>query len=118
MHLSGNHLLDCSQRRCGPSGIGAARLRHIGASPTSLATKRYGSSASEFYRVEAARQIGGDANDYRRLPLGTRHNGDDAGTDAPLQIIGERFELAPGNAVDDPTVEGDIANPLLGWFVG
>ena len=88
MHLGGNRLLDCSQRGSGACSIRTARLSHVGASAAAPAAERCGSDAGEFHCVEAAREVGSDANDDRRLPLGTGHNGDDARTNAPLQVIG------------------------------
>ena len=69
-------------------------MSHVGASAAPPAAERCGSDAGEFHCVEAARQIGGDANDDRRLPLGTGHNGDDARTNAPLQVIGRLVLLS------------------------
>ena len=66
-------------------------------------------------RVEAVGQVGGDADDDRRLALGARHHRDDAGADAPLQVVGQRAAArvrarrrpaAPSNAMSPIRLAG------------
>ena len=59
------------------------------AAAAALAAERLGAEPHQLDRVEAAGQIGGDADDDRRLAVGARDDRDDARADAPLQIVGQ-----------------------------
>src|SRR5262249_11125818 len=88
------------------------------ATAAALAAERFGAKANELDSVEALRQIGGHADDDRRLPVGPRYDRDDARADPLLQIVGQGFQLPPWNTVDYATVESDLADPPLGRFGG
>ncbi len=113
LHFGGNRALDGRERRFGmlrhrarPPGPGR-RDRRRPCRPSASAPR-----PDQLDRIEAARQVRGDTDDDRRLAVGARHDGDDARADPPLQIVGQRFELAPGHIVDNATVERDLANAL------
>ena len=81
------------------SAIGAAGLRHVGPAAAALAAERLGAGPHQLDRVEPVGQILGHADDDRGLALGARHDRDDSGTDAPLQIVGQRCAIrGPGTS--------------------
>ncbi len=106
---SSQRLFDGGERRLGAVRLGPARLSHIGPAATAFAAQRLGSPAHQLDSVEPIGEVGGHPDDDRRLSLGARHHGDDAGTDPPLQIVGERTQLPARHVVDKPSIEGDTA---------
>jgi hypothetical protein len=110
MPLPCDRSFDRGQRRLGASSIGAARLRHVGAPAAALAAERGGAAAHQLDRIEPTGQIWCDADNDRRLAVGSGDDRDNAGADAPLQIVGQRFELTARDAVDDAAVESNAVN--------
>src|SRR5205814_1214262 len=103
----GQDALDRGQCRLGLLDVGTAGLRHIGAAAAAFAAERRGTRAHQLDRIEAVGQIRGDADDDGGLAFGARHDRDDAGADAPFQIVGKRAQIATGHIVDEAAVKGD-----------
>ena len=82
--------LDRRERGLGLGAVGAAGLRHVGPAAAALAAERLGALAHEIDGGEARGQIGGDADhDAGLAVLGDADDGDDAGADLLLALVGE-----------------------------
>ena len=92
----------------------STRLGHVGPAAAAFATERLGAQSRQRDGVEPGGQVGGNADDDRRLALGARYDGDDPGADPPLQIVRQRAQLATRHVLDQPAVKCNIANPLAG----
>src|SRR5262249_9480183 len=93
--------LDGFKCSLGTRAIGTAGLRHAGPTAAALPTQRFGTFADEVRRVVARREIGCDADHEPSLALrGHADNGNDAGSDLPLTLIDETFEVFDVDAGD------------------
>src|SRR5437764_8181344 len=98
---AGHRLLDRRQRRVRLGAIRPAGLRHVGPAAAALAAERFGTLAHQFDRVEARREIGGDADDEAGLAvLGDADERDDAGADLLLAVVDQALQVLGLDALD------------------
>src|SRR5512143_2424531 len=105
-----HRLLDRRQRRLGLGAIGSAGLRHVGPAAAALAAERLGTLAHQFDRVEARREVGGDADhDASLAVLGDADDRDHAGTDLLLAVVDQALEILGLDALDRARQQLDAA---------
>src|SRR6185436_16505271 len=86
--------LDRLQCVIGFRAVGPAGLGHVGPPAAALAAQRLGALANEIDGVEAAGEVRRDADDDASLALiGDADDGDDAGADLLLALVGQAFQI-------------------------
>ena len=75
-------------------------MGHVGAAAAALAAKRLGADAHQIDGADPRDEILGDADHDRSLAVGAPDQGDDAGADVALQIIGEALQILGRDVVE------------------
>src|SRR5258708_7407059 len=108
---AGHRFFDCRQRRVGLGSVGAAGLRHVGPAAAALAAERLGCHAYQIDRVVARHQVRRDADHHAGLAVfGHADNGDDAGAELLLAVIGKTLEILHLDAFDGARHQLDVAD--------
>ena len=92
--IAAERRLDRGERGVRLGAVGPAGLRHVGPPAAALAAERLGALAHQIDGVEPRREIGGHADhDAGLAVLGDADDGDDAGAELLLALVGEALEI-------------------------
>src|SRR6185312_4883360 len=92
--LAAQRRLDRFERRVRLAAIGSARLRHVGTAAAALAAERLRTLLHEIDGVETRGQVVGHADDDAGLAVaGEADDGDDAGADLLLPLVGKAAQI-------------------------